>query len=127
VRLVFSNRITFNGPDHMIAQAGKHVESVFDSFHPQPRYAPFHNMHQYQAKVTVVKKVATPPPPPPPASPAPAKKASVAPVRRPSTSVPVIWRNETEQVSARPKRETHTPPKDLPYADVPKKIRVPLR
>jgi hypothetical protein len=30
VRLVFSNCVTFNGPDHMIAQAGKHVESVFD-------------------------------------------------------------------------------------------------
>jgi hypothetical protein len=30
VRLVFSNCITFNGPDHMIAQAAKHVESVFD-------------------------------------------------------------------------------------------------
>ena len=30
VRLVFSNCIMFNDPDHMIAQAGKHVESVFD-------------------------------------------------------------------------------------------------
>jgi hypothetical protein len=30
VRLVFSNCITFNGPDHVIAQAGKHVEAVFD-------------------------------------------------------------------------------------------------
>ncbi|KAJ8584586.1 hypothetical protein M405DRAFT_845080 [Rhizopogon salebrosus TDB-379] len=40
-----------------------------------------------------------------PAPPAPAKKASVAPVRRPSTSVPVIRCNEAEQVSTRPKRE----------------------
>jgi len=70
----------------------------------------------------VVKKIATPPPPLPP--PPPAKKASVPPVRRPSTSVPVIRRNEAEQVSARPKREIHPPPpKDLPYADVPKKMR----
>ena len=70
----------------------------------------------------MVKKIATPPPPPPP--PPPAKKASVPPVRRPSTSVPVIRRNEAEQVSARPKREIHPPPpKDLPYADVPKKMR----
>ena len=30
VRLVFSNCIMFNDPDHMIAQAGKHVEAVFD-------------------------------------------------------------------------------------------------
>jgi hypothetical protein len=30
VRLVFSNCITFSGPDHMIARAGNHVESVFD-------------------------------------------------------------------------------------------------
>jgi hypothetical protein len=72
----------------------------------------------------VVKKLATPPLPPP-APPAPAKKASVAPVRHPSTSVqPVIWRNEAEQLSAWPKREIHPPaPKDLPYADTPKKMR----
>jgi hypothetical protein len=62
--------------------------------------------------------------PPPPAPPAPAKKASVVPVHRPSTSVPVIRRNEAEQVSARLKREIPPPPpKDLPYADVPKKMR----
>jgi hypothetical protein len=64
----------------------------------------------------VVKKPATPPPPPPPPVP---KKAP----RRPSTSVPVIRRNETEN-AGRPKREIHPPPpKDLPYADVPKKQR----
>jgi bromodomain-containing factor 1 len=75
-----------------------------------------------QPKPPIVKKVATPPPPPPP--PAPPKKAAAAPVRRPSTSVPVIRRNEAEQASARPKREIHPPPpKDLPYADVPKKMR----
>lgn len=68
----------------------------------------------------MVKKV-TPPPPPPPA---PVKKVPMAAVRRPSTSVPIIRRNEAEQVSARPKREIHPPPpKDLPYADVPKKMR----
>ncbi|OAX38990.1 Bromodomain-containing protein [Rhizopogon vinicolor AM-OR11-026] len=113
VRLVFSNCLTFNGPDHVISQAGKHVETVFDK---QIKQLP------PPAEPPVVKKVATPPPPPPP--PAPSKKASVAPVRRPSTSVPVIRRNEAEQVSARPKREIHPPPpKDLPYADAPKKMR----
>jgi bromodomain-containing factor 1 len=61
---------------------------------------------------------------PSPAPPAPAKKASVAPVRRPSTSVPVIRCNGAEQVSAQPKCEIHPPPpKDLPYADVPEKMR----
>ncbi|KAJ8579740.1 Bromodomain-containing protein, partial [Rhizopogon salebrosus TDB-379] len=95
VRLVFSNCITFNGPDHMIAQAAKHVESIFDK---QIKQLP----PPAEAKATVVKKLATPPPPPP-TPPAPAKKASVAPVRRPSTSVPVIRRNEAERVSVRPK------------------------
>lgn len=49
----------------------------------------------------------------------------MAAARRPSTSVPVIRRSETEVPgSARPKREIHPPPpKDLPYADVPKKTR----
>ncbi|KAG1766460.1 hypothetical protein EDD22DRAFT_774151 [Suillus occidentalis] len=115
VRLVFSNCITFNGPDHVIAQAGKHVEAVFDK---QIKQLP----PPAEPKPPIVKKVATPPPPPPP--PAPPKKAAAAPVRRPSTSVPVIRRNEAEQASARPKREIHPPPpKDLPYADVPKKMR----
>jgi len=66
-----------------------------------------------------VKKVATPPAPPPPVV-AP-KKAQ--PARRASTSVPVIRRSEAE-VTTRPKREIHPPPpKDLPYADLPKKNR----
>lgn len=62
------------------------------------------------------------PPTPPPV--VPAKKATIA-ARRPSTSVPVIRRSETEAPgSARPKREIHPPPpKDLPYADAPKKTR----
>jgi hypothetical protein len=52
-------------------------------------------------------------PPPPPLV---LKKAP----RRPSTSVPVIRRNETES-TGRPKRAIHPPPpKDLPYVDVPK-------
>ncbi|KAJ8582301.1 Bromodomain-containing protein [Rhizopogon salebrosus TDB-379] len=101
----------------MIAQAGTHVESVFDK---QIKQLP----PPAEAKATVVKKVATPPLPPP-APPAPAKKASVAPVRRPSTSVqPVIRRNKAKQLSAQPKREIHAPaPKDLPYADMPMKMR----
>lgn len=36
----------------------------------------------------------------------------------------MIRRNDMEQISARPKREIHPPPpKDLPYADAPKKLR----
>lgn len=70
-------------------------------------------------KPTVVKP-ATPPPPP-----APPKKVPAPPARRASTSVPVIRRNDGESTaSARPKREIHPPPpKDLPYADAPKRPR----
>ena len=65
--------------------------------------------------------MATPVPAPPPA-PAPAVAKKLA-QRRPSTSVPVIRRSEAEAVG-RPKREIHPPPpKDLPYADAPKKHR----
>lgn len=84
-----------------------------------------------QIKPPVVKKAATPPPPPPPpvvvAPPppppaVPVKKSAVT-ARRMSTSVPVIRRSETEAVG-RPKREIHPPPpKDLAYADAPKKHR----
>lgn len=63
------------------------------------------------------------PVPIPPAPAAPKKVAQPAITRRPSTSVPVIRRSEAEAVG-RPKREIHPPPpKDLPYADAPKKHR----
>lgn len=67
-----------------------------------------------QPKAPTPKKVATPPPPPPP----PKKQA-----RRPSVPVaPVIRRNE--ELVGRPKREIHPPPpKDLPYAEAPRKPR----
>jgi len=109
VRLIFSNCVTFNGPEHVVTQQGKRVEAVFDK---QIKQLP----PPEEPKPVVVKKPATPPPPPPPPVP---KKAP----RRPSTSVPVIRRNETEN-AGRPKREIHPPPpKDLPYADAPKKQR----
>ncbi|KAI9572650.1 Bromodomain-containing protein [Boletus coccyginus] len=112
VRLVFTNCLTFNGPDHAISKAGKHLESVFDK---QVKNLP---------PPQVVKppvKIVTPPPPAPPKK---VNPAPPAPPRRASTSVPVIRRNDIEQASARPKREIHPPPpKDLPYADAPKKLR----
>ncbi|KAI9512647.1 Bromodomain-containing protein [Russula earlei] len=111
VRLIFSNCVTFNGPEHVVTQQGKRVEAVFDK---QIKQLP----PPEEPKPVIVKKPATPPPPPPPPPPVP-KKAP----RRPSTSVPVIRRNETEN-AGRPKREIHPPPpKDLPYADAPKKHR----
>lgn len=47
------------------------------------------------------------------------------PVRKQSTSTPTIRRSDaSEPVLGRPKREIHPPaPKDLPYADAPKKPR----
>ncbi|KAH9950519.1 hypothetical protein B0H21DRAFT_881323 [Amylocystis lapponica] len=111
VRLIFSNCLTFNGPDHPVSQMGKRVEAVFDK---QVKQLPVPD----EPKPVPVKKVATPPPPPPP--PVPPKKTAA---RRPSAAaVPVIRRND-ENVG-RPKREIHPPPpKDLPYSDAPKKTR----
>ncbi|KAG6866801.1 hypothetical protein C0991_008737 [Blastosporella zonata] len=114
VRLIFQNCITFNGPDHAVSLMGKRVEVVFDKQIKQMPVA-------VETKPVIAKKVATPPPRPPPV--APPKKA-VVPARRPSTSVPVIRRSDNEAVG-RPKREIHPPPpKDLPYADAPKKRKV---
>ena len=73
-----------------------------------------------QPKVAI-KKFSSPPPVKAP-SPLPAMDQVKKVQRRPSTSVPTIRRSETE--NARPKREIHPPPpKDLPYADAPKKMR----
>ncbi|KAG6891419.1 hypothetical protein C0992_007198 [Termitomyces sp. T32_za158] len=115
VRLIFQNCITFNGPDHGVSLMGKRVELVFDKQIKQMPAA-------VEAKPVVVKKVNTPPPPPPPPVVQPPKKITAV-ARRPSTSVPVIRRSDTEVVG-RPKREIHPPPpKDLAYADVPKRPR----
>ncbi|THH02472.1 hypothetical protein EW026_g391 [Hermanssonia centrifuga] len=108
VRLIFNNSLTFNGPDHFVTKMSKQLEEVFDK---QLKTLPAPEVH-VKVKPPVVKKPSPPPPPPP------VKK----PARRQSTSVPVIRR--TEEPSGRPKREIHPPPpKDLPYADVPKKLR----
>ncbi|THH16771.1 hypothetical protein EW146_g3936 [Bondarzewia mesenterica] len=109
-RLIVRNCETFNGSEHLITQQGKRLEENFDKMMramPAPEIP----------KPPVVKKPPTPPPPPPPT---PVIKK---PPRRSSTSVPVIRRNDTENLG-RPKREIHPPPpKDLPYADAPKKHR----
>ncbi|TFK57425.1 Bromodomain-containing protein [Heliocybe sulcata] len=109
VRSMFRNCETFNGPDHVIAAMGKRVEGVFDK---QIKQMP----PPGEPKQTIAKK---PSPIPPPAPPASAKKAT----RRPSTSVPAIRRSE-ESLNPRPKRDIHPPPpRDLPYADGPKRPR----
>ncbi|GJJ09420.1 hypothetical protein Clacol_003642 [Clathrus columnatus] len=118
VRLIFSNTVTFNGPDHAISQMGKRLEAMFDkaikNMPPPAELKP--------PKPIVKKEVQPPPPPTPPVVPAspPPKKA---PIRRSSTSVPTIRRSEPD-IPGRPKREIHPPPpKDLPYADAPRKPR----
>ncbi|KAG6845664.1 hypothetical protein H0H87_005871 [Tephrocybe sp. NHM501043] len=114
VRLIFQNCITFNGPDHAVSIMGKRVEQVFDKQIKQIPAA-------VESKPPIMKKVATPPPPPPPVV---APKKAAIPARRPSTSVPVIRRSDNEAVG-RPKREIHPPPpKDLAYADAPKKRKI---
>ncbi|KAJ6604412.1 Bromodomain-containing protein [Mycena vulgaris] len=106
VRLIVKNCVLFNGADHPISAMAQRVEEVFDK--------------QIKNLPPPAEKVATPPPPPPPA--APVKKAQ--PPRRASTSTPVIRRSDATEVVGRPKREIHPPPpKDLPYADAPKKHR----
>ncbi|KAF7339854.1 Bromodomain-containing protein [Mycena venus] len=96
VRMIVKNCLLFNGADHPISAMAQRLEEVFDK---QIKNLP----SPAEAKpAAIVKKVATPPPLPPPA---PVKKAQ-----------------PPRQVVSRPKREIHPPPpKDLPYADVPKK------
>ncbi|KAF8168327.1 hypothetical protein B0H34DRAFT_670517 [Crassisporium funariophilum] len=117
VRLIVQNTATFNGPDHVVSAMGKRMEDVFDKMIKQmPPPAEIQ-----KPKPPVVKKLATPVPIPPPVA-AP-KKVPAAAARRASTSMPTIRRSEAE-VIGRPKREIHPPPpKDLPYADAPKKNR----
>ena len=114
VRLVFSNCVKFNGPEHTISLMGRRLEEMFDKSIknlPPPE----------EPKPAPVKKA----PPPPPAPTPSATSAKQRAPRRPSTSTPVIRRNDSVSAGgSRPKREIHPPPsKDLPYADVSKKSR----
>lgn len=114
VRLVFSNCVKFNGPEHMISLMGRRLEELFDKSIknlPPPE----------EVKPVPVKKAPPPPPPPTPATPAAKNRVP----RRPSTSTPIIRRNDSISAGgSRPKREIHPPPsKDLPYTDASKKSR----
>ncbi|KAF8213316.1 Bromodomain-containing protein [Mycena galopus ATCC 62051] len=114
VRMIGKNCLLFNGADHPISAMAQRLEEVFDK---QIKNLPLPAEVRQASAVVKKEKVATPPPPPPPA---PVKKAQ--PPRRASTSMPVIRRSDATEVVSRPKREIHPPPpKDLPYADVPKK------
>nr|GAT47895.1 bromodomain-containing protein [Mycena chlorophos] len=94
VRLIVKNCVLFNGAEHAITAMVRRVEEVFDK---QIKNLPLPS----ENKPAPVKK-ATPPPAAPPAKKAQAPR-------------PVV---------ARPKREIHPPPpKDLSYADAPKKVR----
>ncbi|KAI0670108.1 Bromodomain-containing protein [Trametes maxima] len=125
IRLIFSNCLTFNGPEHPVTHMGKRVEAVFDKqvkqMPPPEEVRPTKPLgtarsNVAQPKPPAPKKVATPPPPPVTQP----KKAA----RRPSTTVPVIRRNDETAGASRPKREIHPPPpKDLPYAESARKSR----
>ncbi|PWN22135.1 Bromodomain-containing protein [Microstroma glucosiphilum] len=93
VRLVFTNCIRFNGPDHPVSASAKALEAVFER-------------HMKTLPIEVA--------PPLPEPVVDDKKA-----RRPSNPVPTIRRLSSD-LSGRPKREIHPPPpRDLPYADEP--------
>ncbi|KAJ7071264.1 Bromodomain-containing protein [Mycena amicta] len=113
VRLIIKNCILFNGPEHPVTAMVHRIEEVFDK---QIKNLPL----PAEAKPAPIKK-ATPPPAPPTNVPA-VKKTQ--PPRRASTSMPVIRRSDATEAAGRPKREIHPPPpKDLSYADAPKKVR----
>ncbi|KAF7306710.1 Bromodomain-containing protein [Mycena indigotica] len=97
VRLIVKNCILFNGPEHPITAMVRRVEEVFDK---QIKNMPL----PVEAKPIPVKK-----PTPPPAAP---------------TALPQKKAQPPRQIAGRPKREVHPPPpKDLSYADGPKKVR----
>ncbi|ESK98428.1 transcription regulator [Moniliophthora roreri MCA 2997] len=115
IKLIFSNCLLFNGPDHVVTAMGKRVEEVFDK--------QIKNLPPVEKQSTPPRPIAAAPPPAAPAAPAAAKKSQQP--RRPSTSVPVIRRSDAAvDPVGRPKREIHPPPpKDLAYSDAPKKPR----
>ncbi|KAH8835385.1 Bromodomain-containing protein [Flagelloscypha sp. PMI_526] len=105
VRVIFTNCYTFNGLEHAVSQMAKRLEETFDR---QMKQLPPPDIPKpVIPKAPSVKKQISPPVP---------KKPQV---RRPSTSMPTIRRND----DSRPKREIHPPPpKDLPYTEGPKKM-----
>ena len=47
IKLIFSNTVTFNGPDHVVSQMGKRLEAQFDkSVKHMPPPAEVYNNHR---------------------------------------------------------------------------------
>ncbi|CAO1621911.1 unnamed protein product [Jaminaea pallidilutea] len=99
VRLVFANCIRFNGPDHVISQSAKTLETVFEK-----------QLNSMPVEL---------PPTPTTAETTTDAAAAETKARRPSNPVPTIRRSSSDALG-RPKREIHPPPpRDLPYSGEP--------
>lgn len=123
VHLMVQNSLTFNGPDHLVAQEGQKLKGTFDkqiANLPKPE-----EVEEKKPKKTTEKTSAARREPrtslgaPPPKAASPPSAVSTTFALGPE-GLPTIRRDSTNQ-DGRPKRSIHPPKRDLPYSTKPKK------
>ena len=119
--LMVQNSLTFNGPDHIVAQEGQNLKGPFEKLmvklpkpdeveEKKPKKAPQKTSAARREPRTSTGRTA----PPAGASPQPTTFA-LSP-----EGLPLIRRDSTN-ADGRPKRSIHPPKRDLPYSTKPKK------
>ncbi|KAM5441966.1 transcription initiation at TATA-containing promoter protein [Microsporum ferrugineum] len=139
-KLMVNNSKTFNGPGHVVSQAG---DRLYENFEKQLKKLPGHDEPDVTPAEKKTKKAATlptktqpsrretrpaaPPPPPPVAAPAPRASTAGSPTfALGPEGLPLIRRDSTT-VDGRPKRSIHPPKnRDLPFSMRPKKKKFQL-
>lgn len=117
--LMVQNAVTFNGPDHLVAQEGQKLKATFEkqlANLPKPDQVEEKKSKKASPKATNRQPRVSQSGPRPPASGSPqATTFALGP-----EGLPLIRRDSTN-ADGRPKRSIHPPKRDLPYSTKPKK------
>ncbi|XHG01161.1 hypothetical protein AWENTII_004559 [Aspergillus wentii] len=121
--LMVQNALTFNGPDHLVAQEGQKLKATFSKQMVNlPR--PDEVEEKKPKKISSSKPPPSAPrrerPNPPPAARPAAESPQATTFALGPEGLPLIRRDSTN-ADGRPKRSIHPPKRDLPYSTKPKK------
>ncbi|KAB8239411.1 putative transcription regulator BDF1 [Aspergillus alliaceus] len=126
--LMVQNSLTFNGPDHIVAQEGQKLKATFEKQMincPRPDEVEDKKPKKSSPKTSAARReprtsIGHAAPRPTAASPQAQAQATATTFALGPEGLPVIRRDSTN-VDGRPKRSIHPPKRDLPYSTKPKK------
>ncbi|RAL09734.1 putative transcription regulator BDF1 [Aspergillus homomorphus CBS 101889] len=122
-RLMCQNSLTFNGPDHPVAQEGQKLRATFEKqMHnlPRPDEMEDKKPKKFPPKTSAARRE-------PRAAPSPSTARATGSSPQSTTfalgpeGLPLIRRDSAANADGRPKRSIHPPKRDLPFSAKPKK------